>query len=106
VDNFTFLDGSGNSNPATQPVTHPPTPTIMSENLGSALADSVDDDTPDKTSSAAIPNSGIAAFAKAINKIVNTNHSHSKPKLWEPDPFDGSGSHKLHTFILQCKLYF
>src|SRR5882724_4560033 len=30
----------------------------------------------------------------------------SKPKLQEPDPFDGSDSHKLHTFILQCKLNF
>ena len=30
----------------------------------------------------------------------------SKPKLQEPDPFDGSDPQKLHTFILQCKLNF
>ena len=32
--------------------------------------------------------------------------SGSKPKLQEPDPFNGSDSQKLHTFILQCKLNF
>src|SRR5882724_5099902 len=30
----------------------------------------------------------------------------SKPKLWEPDPFNGSDSCKLCTFILQCKINF
>src|SRR5882724_4489189 len=30
----------------------------------------------------------------------------SKPKLWEPDLFDGSNSQKLCTFIPQCKLNF
>src|SRR5882724_9447142 len=29
-NNFTFLDNSGNSNPVTQPPTHPPTPANMS----------------------------------------------------------------------------
>jgi len=45
------------------------------------------------------------AFAEAIGKVLKTNNS-SKPKLWGPDPFDGSNSHKLRTFILQCKLNF
>src|SRR5882724_3588299 len=44
-------------------------------------------------------------FAEAIGKVLKTNNS-SKPKLWEPVPFDGSDSRKLHTFILQCKLNF
>ena len=45
------------------------------------------------------------AFTEAIGKVLKTNNS-SKPKLQEPDPFDGSDSWKLHTFILQCKLNF
>src|SRR5882724_9060622 len=45
-DNFTFLDNSGNSNPVTQPPTHPPTPTNMSTHFGSAHLDLTDDDTP------------------------------------------------------------
>jgi len=34
------------------------------------------------------------------------NSSSSKPKLREPDPFDGSDPWKLQVFILQCKLNF
>src|SRR5882724_9592533 len=45
-DNFTFLDNSGNSNPITQPSTHPPTPANMSTHLGSAHIDPADNDTP------------------------------------------------------------
>src|SRR5882724_968174 len=44
-------------------------------------------------------------FAEALSKVLKNNNS-SKPKLWEPDPFDGSDPHKLRTFILQCKLNF
>src|SRR5882724_729937 len=40
-----------------------------------------------------------------ISKVLKTNNS-SKPKLQEPDPFNGSDSHKLCTLILQCKLNF
>jgi hypothetical protein len=29
-----------------------------------------------------------------------------KAKLWEPDPFDGSDSHKLHSFLAVCQLNF
>jgi len=57
----------------------------MSAHLGSAHIDPVDDDTP-------------VSNLKPKKK--------SKPKLQEPDPFDGSNSHKLRTFILQCKLNF
>src|SRR5882724_9433353 len=98
---------SGNSNPATQPLTHPPTPTIMSAaQTRSAHTDPVDNNTPDETSGTTDPNAEVAAFAKAIKRIVTTSSTCSKPKLWEPDPFDGSNSHKLCTFILQCKLNF
>jgi len=48
--------------------------------------------------------SKAAVFAKAINKIIMSNTTLSKPKLWEPDPFNGSNPKKLQTFILQCKL--
>src|SRR5882724_3816260 len=92
-DNFTFLDNSGNSNPVTHPPTHPPTPTNMSTHF--------DDGTPASNSCEA----KATEFAEAISKVLKTNNS-SKPKLREPDPFDGSDPRKLCTFILQCKLNF
>src|SRR5882724_8086310 len=92
-NNFTFLDNSGNSNPVTQPPTHPPTPANMSTHF--------DDGTPASNSCEA----EATVFAEAISKVLKMNSS-SKPKLWEPDPFDGSDPHKLCTFILQCKLNF
>src|SRR5882724_5631044 len=100
-DNFTFLDNEGNSNPETQPPTHPPTPANMSTHFGLAHIDLTDDDTPASNSHEA----EATAFAEAISKVLKSNNS-SKAKLWEPDPFYGSDSHKLHTFILQCKLNF
>jgi len=78
-NNFTFLDNSGNSNPVTWPTTHPPTPITNSQ-------------------------ADATAIAEAIGKVLKTNNS--KPKLREPDPFDGSDPCKLRTFILQCKLNF
>src|SRR5882724_10473287 len=100
-DNFTFLDNSGNSNPETQPSTHPPTPANMSTHLGSAHINPADDDTPASN----LHKAEATAFTEAIGKVLKTNNS-SKPKLWEPDPFNSSNSHKLCTFILQCKLNF
>src|SRR5882724_7603504 len=83
-DNFNFLDNSGNSNPKTQPSTHPPTPANMSTHLGSAHNDPADDDTPASNSHEA----EATTFAEAIGKVLKTNNS-SKPKLREPNPFDG-----------------
>src|SRR5882724_5656487 len=100
-NNFTFLDDSGNSNPKTQPSTHPPTPANMSTHLGSAHIDLADNDTPASNSHEA----KATAFTEAIGKVLKTNNS-SKSKFWEPDPFDSSNSRKLRTFILQCKLQF
>src|SRR5882724_6530469 len=97
-DNFTFLDNSRNSNPVTQPSTHPSTPAIMSAHLGSTNQNLAEDDTPASNSQQA----EATAFAEAISKVLKTNNS-SKPKLWEPDPFNGSDSHKLCTIILQSK---
>ena len=42
---------------------------------------------------------------QAIDKIVKSNLP-NKVKLREPNPFDGSDTQKLCTFILQCKLNF
>src|SRR5882724_10643365 len=100
-DNFTFLDNSGNSNPETRPPTHPPTPANMSTHFGLAHIDPTDDDIPASNSHEA----EATTFAEAISKVLKSNNS-SKAKLQEPDPFDGSDSRKLHTFILQCKLNF
>src|SRR5882724_6249648 len=97
VDN----NNSGNSIPVTRQSTQPPTPPNMSTHPGSAHLNPADDDTPVSNSHEA----KATASAEAISKVLRTNNS-SKPKLWEPDPFDSSDSHKLHTFILQCKLNF
>ena len=79
MDNVTLLDSSGNSNPVTQPPTHPPTPTIRSAHLGSIHHDLADDDTPASNSHEA----EATAFAEAIGKVLKSNDS-SKAKLWEP----------------------
>src|SRR5882724_11623930 len=104
-DLFTFMDPSGNSIPGTNTPSHPPTPVNMSSQPESTHIETLDE-TPDET--LGTTNHEAKAFAKAIDKIVKANYgsSKSKPKLWEPDPFDGSDSRKLCTFILQCKLNF
>src|SRR5882724_1367928 len=106
-DLFTFLDPSGNSIPGTNTPSHSPTPINMSSQPKSAHIETLDE-TPDEMLGTTNPNNEVEAFAKAINKIVKANYGSpkSKPKLREPDPFDGSDSRKLHTFILQCKLNF
>src|SRR5882724_8098311 len=71
----------------------------------SARIDPMDDDTMDPTSVPTTQDQEASAFIKAISMIIS-NDSVSKPKLWEPDPFDSSDSRKLRTFILQCKLNF
>src|SRR5882672_2623548 len=95
-ETFTLLDTSGNSTPTTRPATHPPTPVLMSTLQQTPVPISLE--TPE-------PLSEVQKFTKAIGEIVKTG-SPSKPKLWEPDTFDGSDSRKLRTFILQCKLNF
>src|SRR5882724_3338095 len=72
----------------------------MSAHLGSAHIDPADDETPVSNSQAE-----ATTLTEAICKVFKMNNS-SKPKLQEPDPFDGSNSHKLCTFILQCNLNF
>src|SRR6266481_5222753 len=95
------------SNPELQSA--PPTPLLMStqpESAHSSNQGQTLDKSPEET-----PNqpqqepTSEEAFVKAVDSIVKANMP-SKVKLREPDPFDGSNSHKLHTFILQCKLNF
>ena len=64
----------------------------------------MDDETLEPTSIPTTQDQEASAFVKAIGMIIKGNDLGSKPKLWEPDPFDGSDSQKLRTFILQCKL--
>src|SRR5882724_11365894 len=97
-DLFTFLDPSGNSIPGTNTPSHLPTPANMSSQPESTHIETLDE-TPDKT--LGTTNHEAEAFAKAIDKIVKANYSSSKSKLREPNPFNGSDSQKLCTFILQ-----
>src|SRR5882724_8003782 len=107
-DLFTSLDPSGNSIPGTNSPSHSPTPIHMSSTQPKSTHIETLDETPNEILGTTNPNNEAEAFAKAINKIIKANYgsSKSKLKLWEPDPFDGSDSQKLHTFILQCKLNF
>src|SRR5882672_9961370 len=95
-ETFTLLDPSGNSTPATQSATHLPIPVLMSTPQQTPVHISLE--TPE-------PLSEAQKFAKAIGELVKIGGS-SKPKLGEPDPFNGSNSRKLRTFILQCRLNF
>src|SRR5882724_3450754 len=108
-EEFTLLDPSG---PAT-PVRHTASPfsahpkALMSLALPSVQPSSMppdllNDDTPTMMHDEPDTNS----LAKAINNLVKSNMLTSRPKLCEPDPFDGSDPCKLRTFILQCKLNF
>src|SRR5882724_6895088 len=103
-EEFTLLDPSG---PAT-PVRHTASPfsahptALMSSALpsvqpGSMPPDPLNNDTPTTTHDEPDANS----LAKAINNLIKSNMSTSRPKLCEPDPFDGFDPHKLQTFILQ-----
>jgi len=67
----------------------------------SARIEPVDDETPKENSGTTTHEVEANTFAKATNTIVKANYSSSsKPKLWEPNPFDGSDSQNLCTFIL------
>src|SRR6266481_1850303 len=57
---------------------------------------------PDETH---LPQSDAEVLASAIDRVVKSNLP-NKVKLWDPNPFDGSDTQKLRTFILQCKLNF
>src|SRR6266481_462223 len=57
---------------------------------------------PDETH---LPQSDAEVLASAIDRVVKSNLP-NKVKLRDPDPFDGSDTQKLCTFVLQCKLDF
>src|SRR5882724_5297547 len=104
-DPFTLI--SGISTPTTQSPPYLLTPTIMSlAPSKSAHINPMDDETLEPTSAPTTQDQEASAFVKAVGMIIKGNDLGSKPKLQELDPFDGSNSQKLRTFILQCKLSF
>src|SRR5467141_1146105 len=104
-DQFTII--SGTSTPRTQSPPNLPTPTIMSSASPKlAHIDPMNDSTLEPTSIPTPQEQEATAFIKAVDMIIKGNNLGSKPKLREPDPFDGSDSRKLRTFILLCKLNF
>src|SRR5882724_10127908 len=83
------------------------TPAIMSlAPSESAHINPVDNETLEPTSTPTTQDQEASTFVKAIGMIIKGNDSGSKPKIREPDPFNGSNSRKLCTFIRQCKLHF
>src|SRR5882724_3442198 len=112
---YTILNLSGNSSQRTQTPPHLPTPVPMSTAHQSAHPsvqpesfhvnlDKAPDNTLDTPMTQDKPESD--KFIKAIDKLIQSHTSTSKPKLREPDPFNGSDPKKLHTIIFQCKLNF
>jgi len=74
----------------------------------SIRVDPMDDKTPEETLATTMnqEEAETLRFIMAINKHIQSHPSMSKPKLWEPDPFDSSDPKKLCAFIFQCKLNF
>src|SRR5882724_7390053 len=125
-DLFTILNYSRNSTPGTHTPSHPPTPTPMSstrqsaqpepahtiprkthiKHTDNASSNKTPDETPDETLPVAPEDTDAVKFISAIHRIIQARPSTSKPKLQEPEPFDGSDPKKLHIFIFQCKLNF
>src|SRR5882724_10444662 len=99
-EEFTLLNPSG---PAT-PVRHTASPFSAHPSVqpSSMPPDPLNNDTLTTTHDEPNANS----LAKAINNLVKSNTSTSRPTLHKPDPFNGSDPCKLRTFILQCKLNF
>src|SRR5882724_3946828 len=80
-------------------------PSIQPESFHVDLInDKAPDNTPDAPMTQDEPE--VDKFVKAINKFIQSCTSTSKPKLREPNPFNGSDPKKLCTFIFQCKLNF
>src|SRR5882724_2672135 len=125
-DSFTILNYSESSTPSTHTPSHPPTPLPMSSARQSAQpeithaqprniqveptdhagSDDTLDETPDETPPVAPEDTDAIRFIAAIDRVVQAHPSTTKPKLREPDPFNGSDPKKLRTFIVQCKLNF
>src|SRR5882724_2078202 len=116
-DPYTILNFSRNSTPGIRTLSHPPTPIPMSSphqsahqsaQPKSAHIDPTDDETPNETPAVTMnpEEAETLRFIMAINKLVQSHPSTSKPKLQEPNPFDGSDPKKLCTFMFQCKLNF
>jgi len=107
-EEFTLLNPSGPATPVRHlalPFWHTPQHSCLahpSVQPGSMPPDLLNDDTLTMTHDEPNANS----LARAINNLIKSNMSTSRPKLREPNPFDGSDPHKLQTFILQCKLNF
>jgi len=93
-EEFTFLDPSGNSTPVIHLASL--SSVLMSSahplaQPGSIQPDQLNNDTPTMIQDKPKAN----PLTKAINNLVKSNTSSSKPKLCELDPFDGSDPHKL-----------
>src|SRR5882724_11559395 len=104
-EEFTLLNPSG---PAT-PVMHPASPSLAHPSALMSLVhplvqprsmppNLLNYDTPTMMHDEPEANS----LARAINNLVKSNMSTSRPKLCKPNPFNGSDLRKLQTFILQC----
>jgi len=116
-DPYTILNYSRNSSPGTQTLSHLPTPAPMSTACQSTHpsipsesfhANPGNDKTPNDTPDMATTQDEADAkrFIMAINKLVQSHTSMSKPKLQDPIHSMVPIPKKLCTFIFQCKLNF
>src|SRR5882724_11777229 len=97
-EEFTLLDPSGPSTPvihlASSSLAHPSALMSSAHPLlqpSSMQPNPLNDDTPTMTHDEPEANS----LGRAINNLVKSNTSTSRPKLHEPNPFNGTDLHKL-----------
>jgi len=97
-----LLNPSGHTTLAQQSTSPSPTPMSSAHQFAPpklAHINPVDNETPGNTTDEnpimkAIE-SKATIFTNAIDKLVKSNTTLSKPKLWEPNTFDGSDPKKL-----------
>ena len=75
----------------------------MSAHIETVDSNHEDQDNNNHPHSAPQPTEEARLMIKAIDAIIKLNIP-SKVKLHDPNAFDASDPHKLHTFLLQCKL--
>jgi len=97
-EEFTLLDSSGLSTPAIQPMLPSPPPIPLTPSALPNVPPAQPGPTFINLNQSLSPLSSkpkSSTLAKAINDLIKSNFSSSKPKLREPDPLNFSDPQKL-----------